>query len=44
MSHDAHVAEPKSKAATAIYTACGLILGAAIGGFLLYALIYLLNA
>lgn len=44
MSHEAHVAAPKSKAATAFHTACGLILGALISGFLLYALIYLLNA
>jgi hypothetical protein len=43
MSHEAHV-EGKSKTATAIYTFLGLLLGAAIGGGLLYALIYLLNA
>lgn len=43
MSHEAHV-EEKSKTAIAIYTFLGLLLGAAIGGGLLYALIYLLNA
>lgn len=43
MSHEAHVVE-KSKTATAIYTFLGLLLGAAISGGLLYALIYLLNS
>lgn len=43
MSHETHVVE-KSKTATAIYTFLGLLLGAGIGGGLLYAMIYLLNA
>jgi len=42
MEHSAHTAE-KSKAATAVYTFLGYLLGAAIGGPFLYAMTILLN-
>lgn len=44
MSHDIHPVEEKSKGALLVYNLFGFLLAASIGGGLLYALIYLLNA
>ena len=44
MSHEAHPVEEKSKGALILYNLTGILLAAVIGGGLLYALIYLLNA
>ncbi len=44
MSHGAHPVEEKSKGALMVYNLMGILLAAVIGGGLLYALIYLLNA
>lgn len=44
MSHEAHPVEEKSKGALVLYNLMGILLAAVIGGGLLYALIYLLNA
>jgi hypothetical protein len=44
MSHEAHPVEEKSKGALVVYNLLGILLAAVIGGGLLYAMIYLLNA
>lgn len=44
MSHDVHPVEEKSGGALFIYNLFGFLLAAVIGGGLLYAMIYLLNA
>jgi hypothetical protein len=44
MSHEAHPVEEKSKGAVMLYNLMGFLLAAVIGGGLLYAMIYLLNA